>query len=139
MKYLGWKYFKTIIHTLKYVCDNAYLGLKYFHVWNNSPIYESPKNNDLPVTHDIFGTHNSSWQDCLDTDKSTDCYIHFMQGVAVDYSTYIPTPVAMSSAESKTNAGANAAIAMQHIWMLRNELSGLEVDLLNLYSYFDVM
>ena len=53
-----------------------------------------------------------------------------MQVEALDYSTYVPSSVAMSSAESETNAGANAFIAMQHIRTLRNELNGLEVDLL---------
>ena len=69
MKYSGRKIFKNIFHSSKYVRDSANLGLKYFHMWNNSPIYQILKNNDLPVTHDIFGTHDASWQDCPDMGK----------------------------------------------------------------------
>ena len=99
MKLSGRNHFMGVIHKLKYVRDNNSLGLKYFHLWNDSPIYKVLKNNDLMVTHDIFGTHDSSWQDCPDTGKSTGCYVQFMQVGPVDYSTYVPTPVAMSSAE----------------------------------------
>ena len=62
--------------------------------------------------------------------KTTGCYVHFMQGRTVDYSTHIPSPVAMLSAKSETNAGAHECKAMQHIRMLPNKLNGLEVDLI---------
>ena len=130
MKYPGREHFKALLRTLKYVRDNANLGLKYYHQWNESPVYTILKSNDIMTTHNLFGTHDSSWQDCPDTGKSTGCYIHFMQGGPVDFSTFVPSPVAMSSAESETNAGANAAMAMQYIRMIRNELDGREVDLL---------
>ena len=130
MKSPGRTHFKAIIHTLKYVRDNARFGLKYYHNWSNSPIFKILSDNGLLTKHELIGTHDSSWQDCPDTGRSTGCYIHFMQGGPVDFSTFVPSPIAMSSAESETNAGANAGMVMQHLRMLRNELSGMDVDLL---------
>ena len=74
--------------------------------------------------------HDSSWQDCPDTGRSTGSYIIFSQGGTVDFSTYVPSPVAMSSAEAECNAGAVAGMAMSHIRMLLNELEGYEADIL---------
>ena len=78
----------------------------------------------------LFGMHDSSWQDCTDTGRSTGLYIIFSQGGTVDYSTYVPCPVAMSSAEAECNAGAVAGMAMSHIRMLFNELEGHEADII---------
>ena len=74
--------------------------------------------------------HDSSWQDCPDTGKSTGSFLIFSQGGIVDFSTFVPSPVAMSSAEAECNAGAAAGMAMYHIRMLDNEINGLEADLI---------
>ena len=47
-----------------------------------------------------------------------------MQGGPVNFSMFVPSPVAMSSAELETNAGANAAMLMQYNRMIRNESEG---------------
>ena len=47
---------------------------------------------------------DSSWQDCPDTGRSTGAYIIFYQGRPIDHVTYVPVPVAQSSAESEYNA-----------------------------------
>ena len=110
--------------------DNVNFSLKYYHEWNNLLIYQKLVKNELPFNDSLFGTHDSSWQECPDTGKSTRCYIHFFQGGPVNFSTYVPNPVATLSSESETNAGANVCMAMQNICMLQNELQGIEVDLL---------
>ena len=61
MKYPGREHFKALIHRLKYVKDLANLGLKYYHQWNNLPIYTILKNNDLTSIRNLIGTHDSSW------------------------------------------------------------------------------
>ena len=49
--------------------------------------------------------HNSSWQDCTDTGRSTGSFLIFSQGSIVEFRTFVPSPVAMSSAEAECNAG----------------------------------
>ena len=58
----------------------------------------------------MFGMHDSSWQDCPDTGRSTGAYIIFSQGGPVDFATFVPVPVAMSSAEAEINASANGIL-----------------------------
>ena len=41
---------------------------------------------------------DSSWQDCPDTGRSTGAYNIFYQGGKIDHGTYVPGPVAQSSA-----------------------------------------
>ena len=43
---------------------------------------------------------DSSWNDCVDTSRSTVCNISINQGGAADYSSHLPLPVAMSSGEA---------------------------------------
>ena len=37
---------------------------------------------------------DSSWQDCLDTGRSTGAYITLYQGWPIDHGTHVPGPVA---------------------------------------------
>ena len=71
---------------------------------------------------------DSSWQDCLDTGRSTGAYIIFYQGGKIDHGTHVPGPVSRSSAESECNAACTAGMAFAHFRMLINEL-------LNKYPY----
>ena len=48
----------------------------------------------------------------------------------MDFNTFVPTPLAMSSEEAKCNAGAVASMAMCHIRMLNNERNGLDADII---------
>jgi len=94
-------------------------------------MYEILKQNKIDPIHHIFGMHDSSWQDCPDTGRSTGSCLLFKQGgVLVDFNTFVPTPVAMSSAEAECNAGAVAGMAMCHMRMLNNEINGLDADII---------
>ena len=74
--------------------------------------------------------HNSLFKDCPDTGGSTRSYVISDKGCPVDYSTYVPSLLAMSSAEAECNAGAVAGMAMSHIRMRQNELDGYEADII---------
>ena len=79
-------------------------------------------------THVFFGLCDSSWQDCVDTGRSTESYILFYQGGPVDFSSMVPVQVAISSAEAEYNAGATTGMSISHLRMLINELNGHDVD-----------
>ena len=65
---------------------------------------------------------DSSWQDCLDTGRSTGAYIIFYQGGKIDHGTHVPGLVSQSSAESEYNAACTAGMALAHFRMLIREL-----------------
>ena len=66
--------------------------------------------------------HDSSWQDCTDTGRSTGAYIIFYQGGPIDHETHVSEPVAQSSEESEYNSACTSGMAVAHFRMLMNEL-----------------
>ena len=69
----------------------------------------------------MIGFSNSSWQDCPDSGRSTGACITFYQDRPIDHGTYVPGPVAQSSAESEYNAAFTAGMALAHFRMLIHE------------------
>ena len=65
---------------------------------------------------------DSSWQDCIDTGRSTGGYIIFKSGGAVDHRCHLPVPIALSSGEAEYLATAVACTAAQHIRMMNYDL-----------------
>ena len=61
---------------------------------------------------------DSSWNDCIDTGRSTGGYIILRQAGAIDYGPHLPVPVAMSSSEAKYISAAVACMKVSHIRML---------------------
>ena len=126
----GREHFCALIHLLQYLHDNTNVGLTFYWKVEDSPVYDlltSAREKNIPC---LFRMHDSSWQDCPDTGQSTGSYVIFGQEGPVDYSTYIPSPVAMSSAEAECNGGAVAGMAMSHIQILQNELDGYEANII---------
>jgi hypothetical protein len=64
---------------------------------------------------------DSSWSDCEDK-RSTGCYIILCQGGIVDHSTFVPTPIAMSSAEAEIYAKTVAAMSTNYLRQVFCEL-----------------
>ena len=130
MRYPGRDHFVAVIHLLQYLKNNSHYGLKYYRNPDDSPVYDALKQVGVDPIHTLFGMHDSSWQDCPDTGRSTGCYLLFDQGGVVDFSTFVPSPIAMSSAEAEMNAGACAYMAMSYLRMLNNDLNNEDTDLL---------
>jgi len=130
MRNPGRKHFQYVIHLLQYIKSNTRYGLRYYSDYKESPVHQFMKESEVPVNGHIFGMHDSSWQDCPDTGRSTGCYFNFISGGIVDFNTFVPSPVAMSSTEAEMNAGASAAMSMSFVRMLWNELNLTEVDML---------
>ena len=72
---------------------------------------------------------DSSWKDCPDTVISTGAYIIFYQRVPIEHVTYVPGPVAQSSAESQYNVACTAVMALAHFRMLIHELLNEDSDM----------
>ena len=72
---------------------------------------------------------DSSWQDCLDTGRSTGAYILFYQCGPIDHGTHVLGPVTQPSAKSEYNAACTAGMALAHFRMLINELLNKDPDI----------
>ena len=128
MRMPGKVHFQAVIHLLFYLRDNYNLGIKYYSKLRDSPVTKILSENGLDRNQTLIGFHDSSWQDCPDTGRSTGCHLLFAQGGVIDFSSFVPAPVAMSSAEAENNTAATAGMGMSHIRMLWNELEYTDPD-----------
>ena len=74
----------------------------------------------------------SSWNDCINTGRSTVGNISLIQGGTADYSSRLPVPVAMSSGEAEYILAAVACMKAHHLRMFVYDLRFLGCD-----SYYD--
>ena len=68
---------------------------------------------------------DSSWNDCVDTGRSTGGHIAFVQGGAVEYGSHLPVPVGMSSGEIEYIFAAFSCVRAGHLRMLIYDLKYL--------------
>lgn len=61
---------------------------------------------------------DSSWNDCVDTGRSTGGHISVIQGASIYYGSYLPVPVVMSSGEAVYIAAAAACMRASCLRML---------------------
>ena len=80
----------------------------------------------VPLDSPIHVFSDSSWQDCLDTGRSTGSYMIFLYGSLVGFSSFVPDPVALSSAEAKYNTCCHACMALAHVRGIFLGIEGLD-------------
>ena len=124
----GRVHFVALVHLLRYLRDNTYLGLKYYANLRDAPLSDLLRNANISTTSPLIAFSDSSWQDCPDTGRSTGMYIIFYMAGPVDHSTHVPSPVAQSSAESEYNLACTGGMALAHFRMLNTELEGEDPD-----------
>ncbi len=89
---------EALLHLLRYLRDNMYLGLKFYSDITMSPI-------------------------TIDTGRSSGCFMIFYMGGMVEHSSIMPDPVALSSAEAEYNEACLACMATAHLnisWKIWN-------------------
>ena len=128
----GKKHFKAIIHLLLYIrVHRLEIGLR-FYSSNEKPAIQqllTKTNPDFKFEdHPIILFSDSSWQDCPDTSRSTGCYLVYIYGSLVDGASFVPTPIAMSSAQAEYNACAFATIMGMHVIQVFNKFHNLHAD-----------
>ena len=95
----------------------------------DSPVDTLLRQNNIESNpNSILTFTDSSWNDCIDTGRSTGGYITYIHGGAVDYGSHLPVPVAMSSGEAEYIAAAVACMRASHIWMLIYDLKYLGTE-----------
>ena len=75
------------------------MGLKYYADFNDAPVTDLLKQANIKTKNHLMAFSDSSWQDLLDTGRSTGEYIIFYQGGPIDHVTHVPGPVAKSNKE----------------------------------------
>jgi hypothetical protein len=104
MQFPGERHFKALLHLLHHIRCHPPNALCYYTDPTQSPLAALLRNADLSRLDPFFITiTDSSWGDC-DDQRSTGCYLVLFQGGLVDYSSFVPTPITLSSAEAEINA-----------------------------------
>jgi hypothetical protein len=134
----GRNHFEAILHLLRYLCDNTLYGVRFYSEIGESPIYQMLLGQNIQEKHLFFGFTDSSWNDDVDTGRSTGCFIITYMGGIVDHSSNMPDPVALSSAEAEYNEGCVAFMAASHLRMLLCEMENIsEENMAATTIYFD--
>jgi hypothetical protein len=104
MQFSGERHFKALLHLLYHIRYHPPNALCYYTDPTQSPLAALLRNADLSRLDPYFITiTDSSWSDC-DDQHSTGCYLVPFQGGLVDYSSFVPTLITLSSAETEINA-----------------------------------
>ena len=109
-------YLRALLHLIGFLKNTSNKGLGLYSKIESSPLYHLlKKNNNKQITDDTMATFtDSSWNDCIVTEKSTGGNISFTG--AEDYSSHLPVP--MSSGEAEYISAAVACMEASHLRML---------------------
>lgn len=120
-------HFRVLIHLIGFIQTTSYKGLKYYSNHLHSPVYyKSLSSNNVQTTEESYITFSdSSWNDYVDTGRSTGWYISFNQGGSTYYGSHIPVPVVMSSVEAEYISAAVACMRASHLRMLTYDLRSM--------------
>jgi hypothetical protein len=132
----GRTHFTVLIHLLRYLRDNVFLGIKFYSNFMEAPLINALQSQNIVQSHPFLGFSDSSWNDDTDTGRSTGCFIITYMGGVVDHSSNMPDPVALSSAEAEYNEGCVAFMAASHLRMLLCELEGVDESTLSPTTIF---
>jgi hypothetical protein len=111
----GAKHFRSLIHFLHHIRCHPPGALVFYRDVKQSPLYALLRDagyegNDPSIVWFSDSSHN----DC-DDQRSTACHLGFVQGGLVDFSSFVPSPIPMSSAESESNALCVASMAASYM------------------------
>jgi hypothetical protein len=113
---------ETLLHFLRYLRDNMYLGLKFYSDITMSPITRLLSSNGISLNNPLCTFTDSSWNDDTDTGRSSGCFMIFYMGGVVELSSNMPDPVALSSAEAEYNEACLACMATAHLKQFLEDL-----------------
>ena len=116
-------------HILHHVECHHLVGLSFYADLLDAPVAQLLFEYNIDSSVPLIAYSDSSWQDCPDTGRSTGAYLIFMQGGVIDAASFMPDPVALSSAEAEYNTCRVAGTAANACDMLVQELRGNDPDL----------
>ncbi len=111
----GIVHMEAVLHLLRYLTDNMYLGLKFYSDITMSPITRLMSSNGIYLDNPLCTFTDSSWNDDIYTGRSSGCFMIFYMGGVVEHHSNMPDPVALSSDEAKYNEACLDCIAIAHL------------------------
>jgi hypothetical protein len=119
----------AIAHLLRHLrCNTRTAGITYYSDLSTAPVTQLLASVGAPTYFLLVMFTDSSWQDCPDTSRSTGCYLICCQGGLVDAASFVPDPIALSSAEAEYQIAAFGVSGCEHTRQLFQELHGLDPD-----------
>jgi hypothetical protein len=117
----------AIAHLLRHLrCTTHTAGITYYSDLSTAPVTQLLASIGAPTDFPLVMFTDSSWQDCPDTSRSTGCYLICCQGGLVDAASFVPDPIALSSAEAEYQIAAFGVSGCEHTRQLFQELHGLD-------------
>ena len=81
----GVKHYRALLHLIGFVKNNTNKGLKFYKNIKDSPDFHMLKENNIIIKDNAVITFtDSSWNDCIDTGRSTGANLTMIQGGAVE-------------------------------------------------------
>jgi Reverse transcriptase (RNA-dependent DNA polymerase) len=120
----GRRHFKAVLHLLHHIRCHLPKAIKFYHHVSNAPVSQFYDIAQIPrdtVSLRFFAMSDSAFQDS-DNLKSTGCCVCIVQGGIVDMNSFVPEPLAMSSAESEVNALTITTMRALHVKFILCEI-----------------
>jgi hypothetical protein len=115
MKTPGRAHYKALIHFLHHIRCHPPGAIVFYHNVTTSPLCKLICDAGHPtIDPTLVWFSDSSHNDC-DNQHSTGCHLGFLCGGLVDFASFVPNIVSMSSAESESNALCVASMAAAYI------------------------
>ena len=112
-----------MIWLVSYIHKFPNKAIHFYSDINSSPIGHILHQSDLSLNDKLTVTFtDASWQDDVDTGRSTGGYIIFKSGGPIDHRCHLPVPIALSTGEAEYLAASVACTAAQHIRMMNYDL-----------------
>ena len=105
------------------------MGLNYYTDMKDATLSDLLRQANTSTASKFMYLSDSSWQDCLDTGRSTGEYIIFYKYGKIDHGTHVPVPVAQSSAESEYNAAYTSRTELEYFRILIHKLFNKDLDI----------
>ena len=117
----GRKHFVALHHMLHHLRCHPPGALRFYSDARVSPLGQLLQSIDVEIDPMLVYFTDSSFQDC-DEQRSTGCYLGFYQGGLIDPNSFVPPPIAMSSAEAENNTMCVGTMAAMHTRMIIMQL-----------------
>jgi hypothetical protein len=124
----GKVHYQALLWLLGYLKQTANLGIKYYHDTKCSTMGDLLLRNNILQDNEMVAFCDSSWQDDKDTARSTGSFATIFQGGLIDYASFVPDPIAMSSGEAEYNTCAIACMSTLHNRFVDKEMRSLSTD-----------
>jgi hypothetical protein len=114
------------------------LGIRFYSFIGDAPITKMLVEQQMGPEHPFYAFSDSSWNDDMETGRSTGGYMIWYRGGIVDHSSNLPDPMALSLAEAEYNEACLVFMVTNHLRMILCELQNtVEKDMKPTIMYLD--